>query len=116
MKITVTIPAITVTIDVPRRSDRLSPDPSDDPLVYAVVRFARERRAWKGSATALLDELNQSRGNRPAEQGWPTHFTDLGRRLRRAAPLLDSHGVVVRRGKADGTRSWSITWATKEAA
>jgi hypothetical protein len=66
----------------------------NDPVAQAVALFMEQNPgSWRGHAEQLLDLLRQAawKANHDAllqDKRWPNHYTWLGRRLRRAAPVL----------------------------
>jgi hypothetical protein len=82
-----------------------------DAVAGAIRTFASTEAPWSGTATELLRFLNDSRGDRTAEAGWPRRAADLGRRLNVVGPALRELGIDVRQerqGKAR-QRLWQIT-------
>jgi hypothetical protein len=79
----------------------------DDPFASAVVSLtAKFHKGWKGTASALLTELNMTHGEgyRLPER-WPRDASSVSRWLRRAEPQLKLIDVVVstrREGKNGG--------------
>ena len=78
-----------------------------DLVASAVILFMERRQYWTGTASALLNELDQCTPDRMTRQRlWPKTPTDLGNRLRRVSNLLPQKRVTIsfhRRGKG-GTR------------
>ena len=75
-----------------------------DPVAGAVLAVMATRTAWKGTATDLLDELEEAAGERIAKsKDWPQSPRALSGRLRRAATFLRKIGSAIgfdREGRA----------------
>ena len=75
-----------------------------DPVAGAVLAVMATRTAWKGTATDLLDELEEAAGERIAKsKDWPQSPRALSGRLRRAATFLRKIGIEIgfdREGRA----------------
>jgi hypothetical protein len=85
-----------------------------DPVAVAVQALAEERRTWSGTATALLQEINQGTpADRQRMRDWPRDATRLSSKLRRAAPALRRAGVEVSLPEAGGRAGRIITIVQK---
>ena len=93
---------------------RMPPAYTDEGLVAALrIRHAHptvgvvvlSQYVQRRSATELLAALNAGHADRPPEQGWPSGASDLGQRLNRIAPFLESRGVAVRRSRSHDIRT-----------
>jgi hypothetical protein len=85
-----------------------------DPVAVAVQELAAEVRTWSGTATKLLEEINQrTPTDRQRMRDWPRDATRLSGRLRRAAPALRRAGVEVSLPEAGGRAGRIITIARK---
>ncbi len=64
------------------------------PVAAALISMTEEIKAWSGTATQLLGELNERvDDNTRKQQGWPRRSNTLSNKLRRLAPNLRAMGV-----------------------
>jgi hypothetical protein len=78
-----------------------------DPLASAIVQLMSEQDQWRGTAGALLEELEQQAGFSSGQRrprAWPTSPKALGGRLRRLSPALSESGIEVEHDR-DNTRT-----------
>jgi len=83
-----------------------------DPVARAVRRFTDGLEEWSGTATELLNALNEQEADIVKESDvWPKSANTLGGMLREAAPNLRSVGIDVKRDRTGrkGTRKIHIT-------
>jgi hypothetical protein len=76
---------------------------TDDELAQALIAFARSKEEWSGTATELLEELNNFINENRKTLAWPKDARGLGNRLRRLAPVLRMVRVEVSFGREPGT-------------
>jgi hypothetical protein len=78
-----------------------------DPMAEAIVQLMSEQDQWRGTAGALLEELEQQAGFSSGQRrprSWPTSPKALGGRLRRLSPALSESGIEVEHDR-DNTRT-----------
>ena len=69
-----------------------------DPVAIALEAFMEGQEQWKGSATALLDELGRfAEGKVTQSQSWPKAANKLSERLDRLGSSLRKVGLDVRK-------------------
>jgi hypothetical protein len=67
-----------------------------DPVAVAVERLMEEQNTWEGTATELLEELENKIDDKVKKsKTWPTKVQTLTTRIRRAAPALRVVGVEI---------------------
>jgi hypothetical protein len=76
---------------------------TDDELAQSLIAFARSKESWSGTATELLEELNNFINENRKTLNWPKDARGLGNRLRRLAPILRMVRVEVSFGREPGT-------------
>lgn len=87
-----------------RHSSRQTQEVLDaDPLATAVVEFIRKRKSWTGTASRLLELLNESQPT-PHPYGWPKQSNSLSRKLNVLHATLNEVGVSIRRDKEGSKR------------
>lgn len=71
--------------------------------IAALLSFMEKRREWDGSATDLLKALTAAADEAVSStRDWPKRPDILSLRLVQHAPLLRTHGLEVKRGRAGG--------------
>ena len=94
------------------KADLLEDLIEEDPVARAVRRFIDGLEEWSGTATELLDALNEQEADLVKQSDvWPKSANTLGGMLREAAPNLRSVGIDVKRDRAGrkGTRKIHIS-------
>lgn len=83
----------------------------NSPIFRPLVDFIIGKNSWKGTASDLLDELNQSRAvSLKAKQSkfWPETAAYLGTLLQRIAPNLREAGFTAQAGRTGRSRWWEL--------
>jgi hypothetical protein len=73
-----------------------------NPVAEGIERLLVGRRRWKGTATELLNELNDLIGDNISVPGWPKSPNHLIRRLNALQTALRGAGIEYRTGKSKG--------------
>lgn len=82
------------------RSEAIEIGLEADPVAIAVRDLMKDKEAWQGSATSLLEELtNRTNENVAKSRAWPKAANKLSSRIRRLANGLRAIGVEVDYGK-----------------
>ena len=72
-----------------------------DPVALAVLKLMNARQEWKGTATELLDLLNDIAGKlKTGYSGWPKIPNHLSQQLNRVSPFLREKEVLFARGSS----------------
>jgi Primase C terminal 1 (PriCT-1) len=88
-----------------------------EPVATAVMDLMAARPTpWKGTATELLERLNERSNVNTKDRWWPNDGTRLAQRLTRVTPLLRKVGIDVSRGKTNGHRILVIRNLKPESA
>jgi hypothetical protein len=70
------------------------------PIAATLVELVEQRGAWKGSASDLLEALNQRASDETKkQQGWPKRPNSLSGALKRIAPNLRAAGIECNMGR-----------------
>ena len=77
--------------------------------IYGFV-MSRPEKAWKGSASLLLAELNQFMFIHPGQEprDWPTTPNKMGSELRRFTQALETKGIQIKNTRLHGNRVISL--------
>ena len=87
-----------------------------DPIATAVRSMMAERTEWTGTATELLDALNEIAADSIVRsRGWPNNPRALSGRLRRVAPFLRKSGIEIALDKREGKMRRRVIHITKVA-
>lgn len=84
----------------------------------AIIAFAQERKAWKGTATALIAEFRTMACLIGKDKAWPQSPRAFAGHLRRLAPSLRSMGVNFLFGKREagtGNKLIYLTYSQTDA-
>ncbi len=86
-----------------------------DLVAAAILEFAKDRPAWEGTPTKLLEELNKLPSTNQNAKGWPKVPHSLTRRVNKIKSALADMGITVdtSRGKKREVR---ITYGVDEIA
>lgn len=84
-----------------------------DLVAVEVQTFIESKRRWEGTASGLLDALNEKVSDSTSRaKEWPKAANALSGKLRRAAPALRSEGITVADRKLDGRTIWTLEQQT----
>jgi len=68
----------------------------------AILRFMKDRKEWNGSATELLEELDQIIGEKASKyRYWPKTASALRRRINEVKTNLQQVGIFIKEGQQD---------------
>lgn len=79
----------------------------DDSIARALIQFAKVKKTWAGTTSALYDDLNKARVFKSPERDWPKRSADFGKRLTSLQPTLAKIGVAMEYLPSAG-RIWTI--------
>ncbi len=77
-----------------------------DPLASAIRDFVLKRKTWTGTASQLLNQLNETTPT-PKPDGWPKLANSLSRKLNVLHATLNEVGITIRRQK-EGDRMLTL--------
>jgi hypothetical protein len=75
-----------------------------DSVATAIAQFMKQRVSWVGTATQLLDALNDVSEKSGRRDGWPSSHFALGKRVQRASGALRSYGIATSHCRKSGER------------
>lgn len=86
------------------------------PFASALIRLMADRQSWSGTATELLRILDL-RNHDPAAKAhaWPKTAMMASNALKRAAPLLRHHGIIVDKRRGSDRNGTRVLIVTKDA-
>jgi len=70
----------------------------------AIAEFMDNRESWEGTATELLESLNELPSVNVKERAWPKRPHTLTRRLNKIKAALDDYGITVEFDRTDERR------------
>lgn len=79
-----------------------------DPVAAGIVELMKTHCNFEGTATDLLNALNQQRGDQKPPRGWPGTPRAMTARLKRAAPFLREYGLEIEKDRTGSARAISI--------
>jgi hypothetical protein len=84
------------------------------PLTKHLENLVSDKEPWEGTATVLLEALNEIAGERATRQrNWPHVANDLSGKLKRLAPNLEAIGIQVEFSQTAGKNSKKIIRITR---
>jgi hypothetical protein len=85
-----------------------------DLLAQAMIDFQKDIVEWDGTATELLDALEEKVPEKILKsKQWPKAANALSNRLRRLAPVLREVGIDIELGGRDGKKRNRLIWIRK---
>jgi hypothetical protein len=88
-----------------------------DPVATAILNFTKERGSWTGSATELLQLLNQT-APRPRSEKWPGQPNGLTRQMNVLHETLKEVGISITRHKEgrEGNKQVTLKYKAKSSS
>lgn len=87
------------------------------PIASTLVELVQQHGAWKGSATKLLEALNQHASDETKkQQGWPKSPNALSGALKRIAPNLRAAGIECNMGRINARRFITLEYTGKSSS